>query len=235
MPAGLFVTGTDTGVGKTLVAGALVYTLAARGRRVAPFKPVAAGADPTPAGPRNDDAVLLSELAGSAAPYSDVNPVLATAPMAPHIALARDGQTFDRDAVLAAYARLREGADVVVAEGAGGWLVPLTEDYDMASLAVDLGLPVLLVVGLRLGCLNHARLSAEAIRARGLPLAGWVASRIDPEMPVVAENLATLESALASPPLAVLPWLADDDPRGRSVAASRQGLLDPLVDNLLSS
>ena len=103
---GVFVTGTDTGIGKTLVATALVHDLAASGARVAPFKPVAAGADPTPAGPRNEDAALLAELAGTTAPYEDVNPVLAAAPMAPHIALAREGRRFERDAVLDAFARL---------------------------------------------------------------------------------------------------------------------------------
>jgi dethiobiotin synthetase len=123
---------------------------------------------------------------------------------------------------------------VVVVEGAGGWLVPLADDYDMASLAIDLALPVLLVVGLRLGCLNHARLTAEAIAARGLPLAGWVASTVDPAMPGLAENLATLESALSRPPLAVLPWLPGNTPRDRAVAASRQGLMGRLVEHLIS-
>lgn len=233
-PPGVFVAGTDTGVGKTLVAAALVHALAAAGRRVAPFKPVAAGAETGPAGRRNDDAELLLDLAGTALPYDLVNPVLADAAMAPHIALAWEGRRFERAAVLDAWSALAGAADVVVAEGAGGWLVPLTDDYDMASLAADLGLPVLLVVGLRLGCLNHARLTAEAIGARGLPLAGWVASTLDPAMPGLKENLATLESALSRPPLAVLPWLPDDTPRERAVAASRQGLMGSLVDHLIS-
>lgn len=233
-PPGVFVAGTDTGVGKTLVAAALVHALTAAGHRVAPFKPVAAGAEMTPAGPRNDDAELLLELAGTDLPYDLVNPVLADAAMAPHIALAREGRRFERTAVLAAWTALADAAEVAVAEGAGGWLVPLTDDYDMASLAADLGLPVLLVVGLRLGCLNHARLTAEAIAARGLPLAGWVASTVDPAMPGLSENLATLESALSRPPLAVLPWLPADTPRNRAVAASRQGLMRPLVEQVIN-
>jgi dethiobiotin synthetase len=232
---GVFVTGTDTGIGKTLVATALVHALTAVGQRVAPFKPVAAGADPTPAGRRNEDAVLLAELAESTAAYGDVNPVLAEAPMAPHIALAREGRRFDRDAVLAAFARLTSQADVAVAEGAGGWLVPLTERYDMASLAGDLGLPVLIVVGLRLGCLSHARLTLEAVERRGLPVAGWVANRVDPAMAAADENLATLESALGSAPLAVLPWLEGNTARERAVAASRQGRMELLTRLLLNN
>jgi dethiobiotin synthetase len=231
----VFVAGTDTGIGKTLVAAALVDALTAAGQRVAPFKPVAAGAETGPAGPRNEDAELLRELAGTDVPYGRVNPVLADAAMAPHIALAWEGRRFERATVLDTWRALTEDADVVVAEGAGGWLVPLTDDYDMASLAADLGLPVLLVVGLRLGCLNHARLTAEAIAARGLPLAGWVASTLDPAMPGLAENLATLASALSRPPLAVLPWLPGDTPRERAVAASRQGLMRPLVERLLTN
>jgi dethiobiotin synthetase len=233
-PPGVFVTGTDTGVGKTLVAAALVHALAGRGLRVAPFKPVAAGADETPAGLRNDDAALLASLAGDAHPYEWVNPILAASPMAPHIALAREGRRFDRAAVLEAWRRLGADADFAVAEGAGGWLVPLTPEYDMATLAADLGLPVLLVVGLRLGCLNHARLTAEAIAARSLPLAGWVASRIDPEMPGAEENLASLEQSLGAPPLAVLPWLAEGTARERAIAAHRQGRMEKLLRALLS-
>ncbi len=233
-PPGVFVAGTDTGVGKTLVAAALVHALTATGRRVAPFKPVAAGAEPGPAGPRNDDAELLLEMAARDLPYARVNPVLADAAMAPHIALAWEGRRFERATVLDAWRALTEDADVVVAEGAGGWLVPLTDDYDMASLAADLGLPVLLVVGLRLGCLNHARLTAEAIAARGLTLAGWIGSTVDPAMPGLQENLATLESALSRPPLAVVPWLPDNTPRERAVAASRQGLMGSLVEHLIS-
>jgi dethiobiotin synthetase len=233
-PPGVFVTGTDTGVGKTLVAAALIHALTARGLRVAPFKPVAAGADETPAGLRNEDAALLASLAGDTHPYEWVNPILAALPMAPHIALAREGRRFERGAVLEAWRRLGADTDFAVAEGAGGWLVPLTPDYDMATLAADLGLPVLLVVGLRLGCLNHARLTAEAIAARSLPLAGWIASRVDPQMPGVEENLASLAQSLGRPPLAVLPWLAGATARERAAAASRQGRMEDVVRALLS-
>ena len=234
-PRGVFVTGTDTEVGKTLVAGALVHALAAAGLRVAGFKPVAAGADPTPDGPQNEDARLLARLSSVELPYDVVNPVLATAPMAPHIALARDGKGFDRSAVLAAFNRLGDAADWVVAEGAGGWLVPLTDDYDMADLAAELRLPVVLVVGLRLGCLNHARLTRLAIDARGLPFAGWIGSRIDPDFAGADENLSTLSHWLGAPPLSVIPRLDQRDPSDRAVAASRQGCLDNAVSHLLNN
>jgi dethiobiotin synthetase len=231
---GLFVTGTDTGVGKTLVAGAFVHALAAAGTRVAGFKPVAAGAHTTPEGPKNEDAELLETLGNVAVPYATINPVLAAAPMAPHIALAREGRRFERDDVLAAYRAVRTRADFVVAEGAGGWRVPLTDGYDMADLAGDLGLPIVIVVGLRLGCLNHASLTLESILARGLPVAGWVASHVDPDMTGAVENLATLENALSSKPLAVVPWLEERTAPDRSVAASRHGLFDDVVAKLLS-
>lgn len=228
------MTGTDTGVGKTLVAGALIHTLADNGLRVAGFKPVAAGARQTPAGPRNEDAELLASLASVELPYKTVNPVLATAAMAPHVALAREGRRFDRSTTLAAYASARETADVIVAEGAGGWLVPLGGGYDMASLAADLGLPVLIVVGLRLGCLNHARLTFESVSAHGLSCAGWVASQIDPDMEATAENLASLTDSLDGEPLAVLPRLAARGARERCVAASQQHLSFKRIKELLN-
>jgi len=233
-PRGIFVTGTDTGVGKTLVAGAFVHALAAAGARVAGFMPVAAGAHATPEGLKNEDAELLEALGNVTLPYPTINPVLAATPMAPHIALAREGRRFERDAVLSAYRDLRARADVVVAEGAGGWRVPLTDGYDMADLAGDLGLPVVIVVGLRLGCLNHASLTLESVLARGLPVAGWVASHLDPDMTGAAENLLSLEKSFSSGPLAVVPWLEERNAPDRSVAASRHGLFDAAVTKLLS-
>lgn len=200
---GYFVTGTDTGVGKTRVAVALVHALRAQGLRVAVMKPVAAGCAP---GLPNEDVSALIGAANVAADIDDVNPYRFAAAIAPHIAAAQAGVRIDLDRVARAYARLAARADAVVVEGAGGWRVPLGEDADMADLAAHLGLPVLLVVGLRLGCLNHALLTADAIVRRGLPWAGWVGNVIDPAMACLEDNLATLQQRLPGPCLGVAPW-----------------------------
>ena len=170
---GLFVTGTDTGVGKTRVAVALIHALRARGLRVAAMKPVSAGSAP---GELNEDVTALLQAANVDADVSDVNPYAFAEPIAPHIAAQQAGVRIELEVIAAAYSRLAAAADVVVVEGAGGWRVPLNERDDMADLAQRLGLPVVLVVGLRLGCLNHALLTAESIAQRQLPWAGWVAN-----------------------------------------------------------
>ncbi len=200
---GYFVTGTDTGVGKTRVAVALVHALRAQGLRVAVMKPVAAGCAPDVP---NEDVSALMQAANVAADIDDVNPYRFDAAIAPHIAAAQAGVRIELDRVADAYARLAACADAVVVEGAGGWRVPLNEREDMADLAVRLGLPVLLVVGLRLGCLNHALLSADAVVRRGLPWAGWVGNVIDPAMACVEENLAALHRRLPGPCLGVAPY-----------------------------
>lgn len=196
----LFVAGTDTGVGKTRIAVALIQTLASRGVRVVGMKPVAAGADP---GQLNEDVAALGAASPVEAPLADINPYCFAEPIAPHIAAQREGVVIDIEHIAAAHARLAQRADVVVVEGAGGWRVPLTDTSDMADLAVRLGGAVVLVVGMRLGCLNHAVLTADAIRARGLPWAGWVANRIDPDMACADENLASLQQRLPGPCLGV--------------------------------
>lgn len=203
---GLFVTGTDTGVGKTRVAVALIHALRAQGLRVAAMKPVSAGSE---AGALNEDVVALMQAADVEAALHDVNPYAFAEPIAPHIAADLAGVRIELDVIAAAYARLAARADVVVVEGAGGWRVPLNETEDMADLAQALGLPVLLVVGLRLGCLNHAILTAEAIAGRGLPWAGWVGNAIDPEMAQQAANLDTLRARLPRPCLGVQRYCAD--------------------------
>jgi dethiobiotin synthetase len=203
-----FVTGTDTEVGKTLVACALLRAFAARGRRAVGMKPVAAGADP--AG-RNEDVEQLIAAGNVAAPRPLVNPYLLPEPLAPHLAARHVGLGIDLEHIAACFAQLQAQADVVIVEGAGGFRVPLTGTADGADLALRLNLPVILVVGLRLGCLNHALLTAEAVRARGLPLAGWVANRIDPRMSCVEENVETLRQRLGVPCLAVLPRLTTPD------------------------
>ena len=193
---GLFVTGTDTGVGKTRVAVALIHALRAQGLRVAAMKPVSAGNTP---GELNGDVVALLRAANVEADLRDVNPYAFAEPVAPHIAAQQAGVHIALDYIAAAYARLAAAADVVVVEGAGGWCVPLNEHEDMADLAQRLGLPVVLVVGLRLGCLNHALLTAESIAQWHVPWAGWVANHVDPEMARQAENIAALHARLPAP------------------------------------
>ena len=206
--AGLFVTGTDTGVGKSRVAVALIGRLAAHGGRVAGFKPVAAGCDWIDGAWRNEDALALQAAASVDLPYESINPYVFEPPIAPHIAAAEAGIEVTVAGLLDHYRRLREQADAVVVEGAGGWLVPLNERESLADLAVALELPVVLVVAIRLGCLNHALLSAETIRVRGLPLHGWVANLIEGETPRYRENIETLSGRLDAPLLGIVPRLA---------------------------
>jgi len=193
---GLFVTGTDTSVGKTRVAVALIHALRAQGLRVAAMKPVSAGSAP---GELNEDVMALRQAANVMADVCDVNPYAFEPAIAPHIAAEQAGVRIDLEMIAAAYARLAAAADVVVVEGAGGWRVPLNEHEDMADLAQRLGLPVVLVVGLRLGCLNHALLTAESVARRCLPWAGWVGNHIEPAMQQATENVAALHARLPGP------------------------------------
>jgi dethiobiotin synthetase len=206
MAPGIFVTGTDTGIGKTRAAVALIEGLAADGFRVAGMKPVAAGIDAGAVA--NADVLALAQAANVAAPLSDINPYAFAPATAPHLAAARAGVTVDLDRCAQAYGRLGAAADVVIVEGAGGVLVPLGARHDMLDLPRRLGLPVVLVVGIRLGCLNHALLSTLAIRARGLILAGWIANRIDPRFADADANVAALSAALGAPPIADIPFAA---------------------------
>ncbi|GGH64094.1 ATP-dependent dethiobiotin synthetase BioD [Comamonas phosphati] len=209
-----FVTGTDTGVGKTLASCTLLHALARRHRRVVGMKPVAAGAEPDGhGGCANEDAIALRAASTLAVPPSLDNPLLLPDPVSPHIAAERAGVTVQLQAILHAYQQLAAQADAVVVEGAGGWQVPLSHDLRIADLAVALQLPVVLVVGLRLGCINHALLTADAIRASGLPLVGWMASRVDPGMREPEANMAYLRQHLGAPLLADIPWQARPDAR----------------------
>ncbi|MDB5903061.1 MAG: dethiobiotin synthase [Betaproteobacteria bacterium] len=196
---GFFITGTDTGVGKTLVACALLYAFAARGLRAIGMKPVAAGASLENGALVNDDVAALVAASGVRAPRELQNPYCFAPPIAPHIAAAQAGVAIDIGHVKAAYVNLAARADVVIVEGAGGFRVPLGDGLDMSDLARLLGLPVVLVVGVRLGCLNHALLTADAIDAAGLPFAGWVANHIDPDMTHATENVQALEARLRAP------------------------------------
>ena len=197
-----FVTGTDTEVGKTFVTSALLLALCARGVKAVGMKPVAAGTD---AAGKNDDVEALIAASGVSAPRELINPYLFQPAIAPHIAAAEEGRVIDIALIVDAFKSLREMADTVLVEGVGGFCVPLGPHSDTAELAEALGLPVILVVGMRLGCINHALLSQQAIAARGLKLAGWIANRIDPGMSRFAENLAALEERMAAPLLAVIP------------------------------
>ena len=197
-----FVTGTDTEVGKTFVSCALLHALRAAGKKPIGMKPVAAGTDDKGL---NDDVEALIAAAGSAAARELINPYLFAPAIAPHIAAAEAGLNIDIEHIATACTQLRSMADAVLVEGVGGFCVPLGPTHDSADLAERLALPVILVVGMRLGCINHALLTQQAIAARGLKFIGWVANRIDPEMPRFAENLATLQARLAAPLLGVVP------------------------------
>ena len=191
---GLFVTGTDTGVGKTVVAVALLKGLVAAGVRAVGMKPVSAGVS-QPSG-LNEDVVALQAAGNVDAPLRDRNPYSLSDPAAPHLVARRAQVDLDLATIREAYDRLSARADAVVVEGAGGAMVPLDDRRDTLDIARELRLPVLLVVGVRLGCINHARLTALAIRARGLAFAGWVATRIDPRMAYADENVAWLAGDL---------------------------------------
>ncbi|MFA7292226.1 MAG: dethiobiotin synthase [Rhodocyclaceae bacterium] len=200
-----FITGTDTEIGKTYVACALLHAFRQQGRTAIGMKPVAAGTD---AAGHNEDVEALIAASSIAAERRLVNPYCFADPIAPHIAAREAGVRMAPEPVQAALQALGEMAEVVVVEGVGGFVVPLGENFDAADLAAALALPVILVVGMRLGCLNHALLTAAAIEARGLKLAGWVANRIDPAMSRFEENLATLQGSIAAPLLGVVPYAA---------------------------
>jgi dethiobiotin synthetase len=215
---GVFVTGTDTGVGKTVAACALIHALSARGLAVVPMKPVAAGAVQRAHGWINEDTEALMDAAGlDAARAGLITPVLLREPMAPHLAAAREGRTITLEPILDAYRRLQRSGAFMVVEGVGGFCVPLAERLDSTDLARALDLPVLLVVGMRLGCLNHALLTVRAITATGLPLAGWIANHIDPAMAAQEENIASLEARIEAPLLGRIPF----SPRATAADAAR--------------
>jgi dethiobiotin synthetase len=215
---GYFVTGTDTGVGKTLIACALLHAFARTGARVVGMKPVAAGAVLTADGYVNDDVTQLRAASTVKAELALLNPYCFEPAIAPHIAAAKCGVTIDLEKIVAACAQLATMADQVIVEGAGGFYIPLNANENTADLAQRLGLPVIIVVGMRLGCMNHALLTAQAIRACGLKLAGWVANRIDPAMPVATENITALAQRLASPLLGVIDFSVAPDARHAAAA-----------------
>jgi len=208
---GFFVTGTDTAVGKTLVTCALLHAYAAQGQRAIGMKPVAAGAVEGPDGLLNEDVSQILAASNVAAPRSLVNPYCFRLPVAPHIAARDAGVDIDLHRIQRAYDELVMLGDKVIVEGVGGVCVPLSETEDTMDLALRLKLPMLLVVGMRLGCLNHALLTASVIRACGLTLAGWVANHIDPTMPYAEANVVALTKRLRARLVARIEYLQTPD------------------------
>lgn len=206
MKAAWFVTGTDTGVGKTFATCALLHAFRRRGLTAVGMKPIAAG---TSADGQNDDVRCLVAASSLAAPATLVNPYLFAPPIAPHVAAAEAGVRIDIACIGKAFSELGGLAEIVLVEGVGGFRVPLDDAVDTADLAVALDVPIILVVGLRLGCLNHALLTVEAIAARGLRLGGWIANRIDRDMARPLENIEALRTRIAAPLLGTLPNAAD--------------------------
>lgn len=207
MSKAYFVTGTDTGVGKTTVTCALLAAAKTRGLTTLALKPVASGCEETEDGLRNDDALALQAVMTASLSYQEINPVALRAPLSPHLAAAAAGRRLTLMQI-AGYCRgtLMQKADLKLVEGAGGWRVPVSDRELLSGLPRLLGTPVILVVGIRLGCINHAILTAEAILKDGVRLAGWVANIVDPDMAALDENLQTLKELLPAPCLGVLPW-----------------------------
>jgi dethiobiotin synthetase len=212
-----FVTGTDTEIGKTLISAAILHKLVQQGVRACGMKPIAAGAEERDGELHNEDAAMLRAAGNVHLPQSITTPFMLREPCAPHIAAQLENVTIEPVAIMTAYAEILGASDATVVEGVGGFCVPFSDDFDSADLAVQLGLPVIMVVGLRLGCISHALLTAEAIVARGLVLAGWVANQVDPDMRFADENVAALEARLPAPLLGRVPRL--DEPSAAAAAA----------------
>lgn len=204
-----FVTGTDTDAGKTLMACGLLEKARQQGLKTVAVKPVAAGCEQTKDGLRNSDALLLQDAMTMELPYAQVNPIAFEPPLAPHIAAMREGKSLSVER-LEGFCRgvTIQSCDLALVEGAGGWLVPLNPRETLADLAKALKAPVILVVGMKLGCINHALLTVQAIARDGLPLAGWVANKVDPDMGAYEENLMTLKALIDAPLLGEVPFLA---------------------------
>jgi dethiobiotin synthetase len=202
-----FVTGTDTEIGKTLISSAILHKLVQQGVRACGMKPIAAGAEERDGELHNEDAAMLREAGNVHLPQSITTPYMLREPCAPHIAARLEGVTIEPVPIMTAYAEILGASDATVVEGVGGFCVPFSDDFDSAGLAVQLGLPVIMVVGMRLGCISHALLTAEAIVSRGLVLAGWVANQVDPDMRFADENVAALEARLPAPLLGRVPRL----------------------------
>jgi dethiobiotin synthetase len=220
---GCYVTGTDTGIGKTLASCALLHAWRERGTRAIGMKPVASGCEATADGWRNEDALALQAAGDPGPAYADINPYALPLPLAPELAARDAGVEVELEPLLAAYARLQAQAELVVVEGVGGWEAPLSASLRQPALVRALGLPVVLVVGLRLGCLNHAILSARAIAADGCRLVGWIGNAVDPDMACREEHRAMLQARIAAPCLGWLPHAGRADPHAFSRCLSLPG------------
>lgn len=222
---GFFVTGTDTGIGKTWVSCGVIAALQKHGQRVIGVKPIASGCHPTPQGLRNEDALLLQAASSASISYESINLYAFEPAIAPHIAAAEVGADIDFSWICEMTEALTLHADFLVVEGVGGWRVPLGKHGDVGALASALKLPIVLVVGVRLGCLNHAFLTAEAIQGAGLTLAGWVANIIDPNTERLDENLDALRLGIAAPCLGVTPHLTTFEPNHLAACLHLDALL----------
>ncbi|MCP4598085.1 dethiobiotin synthase [Neptuniibacter sp.] len=212
-----FVAGTDTDAGKTVVSAGLLEAANEKGMSSMGLKPIAAGCEKTDEGLRNSDALLLQAAASIKLPYDQVNPIAFEPPIAPHIAAIEEKRMLSADRISAlCKGALMQPADFAIVEGAGGWRVPLSHRETMANIPKNLNIPVILVVGMKLGCINHALLTAESIARDGLRVAGWVANRIDPDMERYDENAATIETMLRAPLIAEVPFL--EEPSAKNVA-----------------
>jgi dethiobiotin synthetase len=224
---GVFITGTDTDCGKTEIGLGLMAALQRQGLSVLGMKPVASGCDRTPLGLRNPDAVLLQARGSAEVDYPLVNPYCFEPPIAPHIAAGQSGVNIELAVIRDRARELAARADFLVVEGVGGWRVPLGPALSVSDLPLELGLPVVLVVGLKLGCINHALLTAESVRASGNRLVGWIANQMAPDMLVRDENLATLGALLGAPCLGVIPWMTPPEPERLAGLLTLDGLIEP--------
>jgi len=218
MNKGYFITGTDTDVGKTWISLGIVEALKQQGKKVGVMKPVSAGCEKTANGLRNEDALLLQKHSNIEQDYELINPYAFEPAIAPHIAAADTGVRMDIETLYQNLQTIEQQSDCVVVEGAGGWMVPLNDFQTMADLAKRFQMPVILVVGMRLGCLSHALLTVEAIRATGVPLVGWVANQVSAEMNCLDENIKTLQQMIDAPMLGQVPHLEWLD--GSAIAAN---------------
>jgi dethiobiotin synthetase len=206
--SGFFVTGTDTEVGKTLASGALILKLREQGTHAIGFKPVVAGTYQDATGKiLNEDVETLRIASNLGSDELSLCPYVLDQPAAPHLVAARQGLKLEMDVMLQSFRKIQNQADCVVVEGAGGLLIPLNDQKDLSDFAEEIHLPVILVVGMKLGCINHALLTYEAIKARNFNMAGWIANTLTSEMPLLQENLQTLKTRIAVPFLGLIPAL----------------------------
>ena len=207
MPQSYFIIGTDTNVGKTYIASSLMKHFVQLGLKTVGMKPIASGCEVNQQGEwMNEDVRALQRVSNVTVPIEFINPYRFLPAIAPHIAAEQSGMTINLELIESAYQQLTAVAEVVIVEGAGGFMVPLNQTQTLADLALQLNIPIILVVGIKLGCINHALLTVEALQARGLVLAGWVANQIDPNMPMFAENLSSLQARIEAPCLSVVNW-----------------------------